>query len=85
MKQQHDLLQFKTDNQLQDQVTSTGQPAASSAANVEEFISPVYPRMFASGMFVNSFSPKNEMESQCIVKAIKAFRANIIIVMDDKR
>jgi hypothetical protein len=41
--------------------------------------------MYASGTFINSFSPKIEKESQCIVNAIKAFKSNIIIVLDDKR
>ena len=41
--------------------------------------------MFASGIFVNSFSPKSDKENQCIINAIKAFKANIVIVLDDKR
>lgn len=41
--------------------------------------------MFASGTFVNSFSPKSEKETQCIVNAIKAFKSKIVIVLDDKR
>lgn len=50
--------------------------------NVEN-ISPIFPRMYASGTFINSFSPKQEKETQCIVNAIKAFKSNIIIVLDD--
>ena len=39
--------------------------------------------MFASGTFINSF-PKTEKESQCIMNAIKAFKTNIVIVVEDR-
>jgi len=39
--------------------------------------------MFASGIFIDSFTPKTEKENQCIVNAIKAFKANIVIVLDN--
>jgi len=45
-------------------------------------VNPVYPRMFASGTFVNSF-PKTDSQSQCTLHAIKAFKANVVIVVDD--
>ena len=41
--------------------------------------------MFASGIFIDSFSPKDEMQTNCMVNAIKAFKCNIVIVVDDKR
>ena len=41
--------------------------------------------MYASGIFIDSFSPKDEMQTNCMVNAIKAFKCNIVIVVDDKR
>lgn len=39
--------------------------------------------MYASGIFIDSFSPSVE-ESMSIINAIKAFKANLIIVSDHK-
>lgn len=41
--------------------------------------------MFASGIFIDSFSPKTEKETRSLIKAIKAFRADIVIVLEDMR
>ena len=40
--------------------------------------------MFASGIFIDSFSPKTDEENRSIVNAIKAFKTNIVIVLDNK-
>jgi hypothetical protein len=37
--------------------------------------------MYASGIFIDSFSPSVD-ESMSIINAIKAFKANLIIVSD---
>ena len=47
-------------------------------------VSPVYPRPFASGTFIDCFSPKEEKEHTLVLNAIKAFKANIVIVVDNK-
>ena len=39
--------------------------------------------MFASGIFIDSFSPSSE-ETESIINAIKTFKANIIIVSDKR-
>ena len=40
--------------------------------------------MFASGIFIDSFSPTSAEESQSIINAIKVFKANLVIVLDNK-
>jgi hypothetical protein len=41
--------------------------------------------MFASGVFIDSFSPTSSAdEQQSIINAIKAFKANLVIVLDNK-
>lgn len=46
-------------------------------------VRPIYPTMFASGIFIDSFSSKQDEEVTPIT-AIKAFQADIVIVIDDK-
>lgn len=53
-------------------------------AQAGQNVNPIFPRMFASGTFVNSFSPKSDREKKCVISAIEAFKPNIIIVVDDK-
>lgn len=40
--------------------------------------------MYASGIFIDSFSPTSVEEQQSIINAIKAFKANLVIVLDNK-
>ena len=41
--------------------------------------------MFASGIFIDSFSPTSSAdEQQSIINAIKAFKANLVIVLDNR-
>ena len=49
-------------------------------------VNPIFPRMFASGTFVNSFAPNtsNEQDKECVIQAIEAFQANVIIVVENK-
>lgn len=52
MKIQNDIVQFKIDNQLDEE--NKDDPHC---------INPIFPKMFASGIFVNSFSPKSDKEN----------------------
>ena len=47
-------------------------------------VNPIFPRMFASGTFINSFSPNTESDKKCVIQAIEAFQANVVIVVDNK-
>lgn len=40
--------------------------------------------MYASGIFIDSFSPKTINEKSCIINAIKSFKTNLVIVLDDQ-
>ena len=46
-------------------------------------IRPIYPSMFGSGIFIDSFSPKTEKESASLIKALKAFAVDLVIVLDN--
>ena len=39
--------------------------------------------MFGSGIFIDSFSPKTEKESASLIKALKAFAVDLVIVLDN--
>ena len=80
LKIQNDLNQFKEENQVEDSEQFSTQQQMQN-----DLISPVFPQMYASGIFIDSFSPKDEMQTNCMVNAIKAFKCNIVIVVDDKR
>lgn len=46
-------------------------------------IRPIYPSLFASGIFIDSYSPKSEKESASLIKALKAFAVDLVIVLDN--
>lgn len=47
-------------------------------------IRPIYPPLFASGIFIDSFSPKTEKETASLIKALKAFAVDLVIILDNK-
>ena len=73
MKQDHDISRFLSEN------------LAAEGVQQNETVNPIFPQMFASGTFINSFAPKTEMENMCIWNAIKEFKCNYVIVVDDMR
>ena len=40
--------------------------------------------MFGSGMFINGFTPTQDVDKKALISAIKSFNANIVIVVDDQ-
>jgi hypothetical protein len=48
-------------------------------------IKPIFPQIFASGLFIDSFSPNTEKEISSIIKAIKSFKVDLVVVLDNKR
>ena len=69
-KIQHDIKEFEYANQL--------------TSDSSAMIRPIYPPLFASGIFIDSFSPKTEKESASLIKALKAFAVDLVIVLDNK-
>mmetsp|Transcript_9800 Transcript_9800/g.16504 ORF Transcript_9800/g.16504 Transcript_9800/m.16504 type:complete len:435 (+) Transcript_9800:264-1568(+) len=53
-------------------------------------VGPVFPQMFGSGMVIDGFSPDSSNDAQkndifkSLVQAIKRFRSNIVIVLDER-
>ena len=73
-KLENDIMQFKNDNQLDPQDTE----------QITSNVNPIFPRMSGSGMFINGFTPTNDVDKKALISAIKSFNTNIVIVVDDQ-
>ena len=49
---------------------------------LEKYVAPVYPELFASGCIINGFTPQNDRHYQSIVEAIRQFKVDIVVVLD---
>jgi DNA polymerase III delta subunit len=55
---------------------------------LEECVAPAYPELFASGCIINGFTPKddkNKNETDSLLKSIKNFKVDIVIVIENER
>jgi len=83
-KIENDLVQFKQDHHL---------PLAEKAVDLqgkvvqelEKLVAPPYPELFASGIIVNGFIPQDKRETETLFEAIKAFKINIVLVVDNEK
>ena len=54
------------------------------AEQINSNVNPIFPRMYASGMFINGFTPTQDVDKKALIQSIKAFKTNIVIVVDDQ-
>lgn len=47
-------------------------------------VAPAYPEMFASGVIINGFTPTTERTTEMLAEAIKIFKVNVVVVLDNE-
>ena len=49
---------------------------------LEKFVAPAYPEVFASGVIINGFTPLNDRSTDSLAEAARQFKVDVIIIVD---
>ena len=90
LKLESDLHQFNSEHQLEaGDVKSESKGDAKGEEEdkieMEKIVAPPYPELFASGCIINGFTPQDRRETESLVQAIREFKVNVVLVVDDEK
>lgn len=85
--QENDLKLFNQEHMIEVVPSTATIGEEVSQANIDDieiqkFVAPAYPEMFASGTIINGFTPSSDRSTESLAEAIRQFKVDVVLVVD---